>query len=396
MSLIKQSMTDENLAAHRANGRQSRGAATPEGKERSRAAHLRHGFYSQGREEALAALGEDPAALAALIEDTHEEWQPANNFQARVAERMARLWWRMERAERVQESLVVQQLVANQQRRQDAARKVRQKGVPAIDILGLLVEGTADPRFYTPRRFFRDFSEAFGDELEGEQKEILLLMHRLRKPRTRRTSPPPPPAPASEPDEDSYLDDLAAADQDDFPLPWPKTPVAEGAERDDLREELLRLAQEALGSVQRRLEPQFEEHERPWSRIEQDEAQAEPHPHAELMRREEGSCFRQFMRLGAFLLKLQKRAEKCTENEGSSGYVDENTEIEETATTTTSPRSEVEMAESEVEKAESEVRSPRSEAGVDASEVETAESDAERALYEVETEGPPEVDQAAA
>jgi hypothetical protein len=175
--------------------------------------------------------------------------------------------------------------------------------------------------------------------------------------------------------------------------------VAEGAERDDLREELLRLAQEGLGFVERHWEPQFEEHERPWSRIEQDEAQAEPHPHAELMRREEGSCFRQFMRLGAFLLKLQKRAEKCAKNEGSSGYVDENTEIEEIAPVTDCPEpvaSDAPSTQSEVEKAESEVRSPRSEAGVEASEVETAKSAAESALYEVETEGPPEVDQAAA
>ncbi|MGD0226167.1 MAG: hypothetical protein ABSF71_27865, partial [Terriglobia bacterium] len=66
MSLIqKPSMTDKNRTAHQRNGRQSREAATPEGKERSRAAHLRHGFYSQQREEALCALGEDPAELAA-------------------------------------------------------------------------------------------------------------------------------------------------------------------------------------------------------------------------------------------------------------------------------------------------------------------------------------------
>ena len=50
MSLIqKPPMTDNNRTAHQRNGRQSRGAATPQGKERSRAAHLRHGFYSQQR-----------------------------------------------------------------------------------------------------------------------------------------------------------------------------------------------------------------------------------------------------------------------------------------------------------------------------------------------------------
>jgi hypothetical protein len=36
-------MTEKNLAAHQQNARQSRGAATPQGKERARAANLRHG-----------------------------------------------------------------------------------------------------------------------------------------------------------------------------------------------------------------------------------------------------------------------------------------------------------------------------------------------------------------
>ena len=61
MSLIKkQSMTDKNRAAHQRNGRQSRGAATAEGKERSRAAHLRHGFYSQRAGGGAARPGRGP------------------------------------------------------------------------------------------------------------------------------------------------------------------------------------------------------------------------------------------------------------------------------------------------------------------------------------------------
>jgi hypothetical protein len=68
MSLIKeQTMTEKSFSAHRQNARQSQGAVTPEGKERARAANLRHGGYSQIRDEALAALGENPAELAALL-----------------------------------------------------------------------------------------------------------------------------------------------------------------------------------------------------------------------------------------------------------------------------------------------------------------------------------------
>ena len=65
MSLIhKQEMTEENLAAHRANGQKTHGPVTPEGKANSAAANLRHGFYCQAPNRALTALGEDPEEYA--------------------------------------------------------------------------------------------------------------------------------------------------------------------------------------------------------------------------------------------------------------------------------------------------------------------------------------------
>ena len=68
MSLIHQrEMTEENLAAHRANGAQSQGAVTPEGKANSAAANLRHGFYCQAPNGALTAWGEDPEDYAGLM-----------------------------------------------------------------------------------------------------------------------------------------------------------------------------------------------------------------------------------------------------------------------------------------------------------------------------------------
>ena len=58
MSLVhKPEMTEENLAAHRANGSLSQGAVTPEGKARVAAANLRHGFYSQAQNGALRPWG---------------------------------------------------------------------------------------------------------------------------------------------------------------------------------------------------------------------------------------------------------------------------------------------------------------------------------------------------
>jgi len=471
----KPTMTDKNRTAHQRNGRQSRGAATPQGKERSRAAHLRHGFYSQQREEALRALGEDPAELAALIESTRAEWRPTSDFQDRLTERMARLWWRTERAERIQESLAARKMEERQKRRQERALELRYRLAPQQDLLGMLVEDSAQPRFYVPNLFFHLFHDSFGDKVEGARKDILLLMHRLRKPQgplPRRgpggespagapvsrgtgaavtgarsevsTSPldrqvrresttaaaactpaapveavcPPGKSvggacpqggavPAPEADEDQYLIDMEELDDDDFPIPWPQTPVAEGAERKELSEALRVLARNELDAVHAALDPQIEEQEKPLTEIEQDEVQATPHKQAELMRRQEDSCFRQFMRLANLLLKMQKQeAKKCTRNEGSSGDVDENTEPA-LAERDTGTESEARGPESEVENTESEVGNGRSAAvgqsvgcdGIPESRLRTSgQRGGEAGKREVETEcgQPADVERAAA
>jgi hypothetical protein len=325
MSLMqKQTMSEENRAAHQRNGRMSHGAATAEGKERSRAANLRHGFYSKARGEALAALGEDPGELDDLIDAAHEEWRPANPFQARITERMARLLWRMERAERIQQSLAARLMQQYHKRRRDKAAELREEFTPGIDLLESLETNAGDPRFYTPRGYFQIFREAFGEEVDGVEKDIFLLMHRLRQPSSSgarpgraRSAPKEQARPqstadvAAEQSADPYLLELADWDDEDSAVPVLDIPVAEGAERDGLRQELVALAKMELKS----LHAEIRMYEAPLSRITQDELQSGPHQHSELMQREEESCFRQFMRLGNFLMKMQNHAEKQDEKQ---------------------------------------------------------------------------------
>jgi hypothetical protein len=191
---------------------------------------------------------------------------------------------------------------------------------------------------------------------------------------------------AGPPREDVYLSEMAECDDDDFPVPWPNIAVAEGRERDDLRWELVDKVKSLLKVIQAALEEALEEQAVPLSRLERDRLQATPHPHAELMRREETSCFRQFVRLGNFLMKLQNHAAKREENAGSSGYVDENTGWGQEGLVMESPEPEgsdreasgqivrgteaqAEAAESEVRARKSEVRSPGFEVRSPASEV---------------------------
>ena len=441
MSLIpKPTMTDKNRTAHQRNGRQSHGAATPAGKERSRAAHLRHGFYSQQREEALCAFGEDPAELAAVIESTRAEWRPATDFQERMTERMARLWWRTERAERIQESLTARAMQEHKKRRHEQALELRYQLDPQATLLHMLQEYCFHPRFYVPRSFFGTFQEGFGVNVQGTRKRILLLMHQLRKPE----GPLPPigesgarfltplfdkegrpqsvevkgaypqgervpsagveearpqggvagevcpesgTAAPTEESENQYLAEMEELDDDDCPIPWPQTPVAEGDERDELREALGILARIEMGTVHSQFDPQIKEQERPLSRIEQDEAQAAPHKHADLMRREEGSCFRQFMRLATLLMKVQKQSEKCTRNEGSSGDVDENTEGPETEIGTDCPEPVNASTGDNGQTIGSEVRSPRSDVGKAESGVQGSRSADGETGFEVEKPG---------
>ena len=110
MSLIKKhEMTEKKLAANRQNQKLSHGPVTDEGRERIRAAHLRHGFYAQAEEVALRALGEDPAQFQELVEGLWEEWNPAGSMQEGLVIRLARATWLMNRADRMQEGYAVRQ-----------------------------------------------------------------------------------------------------------------------------------------------------------------------------------------------------------------------------------------------------------------------------------------------
>jgi len=359
MSLIKDpEMTDKNLEAHRSNGRKSRGAATPEGKERSRAANLRHGYYSELREEALAALGEDPAVLAALVAGAYEEWQPASGQQAWMVERLARLQWRMERAERIQCSLAAHQVQLKEESRQAQVLAAAEDTCDRFEALDVLRSAVARPDYYTPRGYFRIYCEAFEEGMTCGQEEILDLLHALRKPPKGEglaaVAAPPGAGPSGEEtaeevgiegevkpltdeeweekaevggsvgevtpfSDEEWEKARAREDEDDYPLPEPHRPVARGAEREALRQKLLGDLTFALECLRSGWKRKVEKYGRPLTAIERDVAMADLPPQAELMRREEQACAREFWRLGNSLRKLQERAGNQAENGGWNG-----------------------------------------------------------------------------
>jgi hypothetical protein len=368
MALVQQTMTEKNLEAHRRNARQSHGAATAEGKERARAANLRHGYYSALRDQALVALGEDPEALAALVEGARQQFRPANAYQEWITDRLASLQWRIQRAERMQESLAANHIWQIEAKRREAAQQLRERAADVEAFLTDLQYAVARPDFYTPDGCFDRCEEIKQQNPSEGMEQILELLHQLRRPR-RFTQPPPPPLPDALNDEE-WQDILKDDEGDEAAVPNPEIKVAQGKERDPLREQLWNLAGEERRRVTEAWQEAAAAQEAPLSIRARDFYVMEISKEMELMRREERSCFREFWRLGNDLRKLQKESdtsdqkpdvkgrdrasqvqgsdseeaagdegaknagasgyenaagEKTAENEGASGYVEENT-----------------------------------------------------------------------
>jgi hypothetical protein len=94
--------TDAQIAANRANAGASTGPRTPEGKRGSRYNALRHGLYSR----AVVLPGEDAAAFEALGAELADAWKPQGPVEAALVERLANLWWRLDRAAAVEAGLL--------------------------------------------------------------------------------------------------------------------------------------------------------------------------------------------------------------------------------------------------------------------------------------------------
>ena len=305
MALIKNhQMTEKNRSARQQNGRQSRGAATAAGQERSRAVNLKHGYYSPLRDEALVALGEDPAALAALVAGAHEQFEPANAMQAAMAEHLARLHWRMLRAERLQESTLVCYIQKVEDRRRQEALRARGVYVGLADLLEVLRVAVGRPDFHALPGFIHECRAVMKHDSGPGMQNILHLLHRLRRP-LRFTEPLPPPMQEAMSDDDwEIAPDIFAEGAEAVPA-HPEIAVAEAEERDGLREELRQLVEEEIRLNDETWEKALAEHEAPLPQLERDRLAADVHTNTALLRRDESSCSREFWRTANMLMKLQ-------------------------------------------------------------------------------------------
>ena len=186
MSLVRRhKMTDKKLAANRRNQKLCQGPAPPEGRERIRAAHLRHGFYAQAEEVVMRALGEDPAQFQELVEGLWETCNPTDAAQERLVIRLARATWLMNRADRMQEGYAVRQARDVSIGREDRLHMRMMRLKMTADSLRRLVQSVARERYVTPPADLEMMKNLHQEGALKDMGEIALaLFYRLQPPGT--------------------------------------------------------------------------------------------------------------------------------------------------------------------------------------------------------------------
>ena len=186
MSLIKKpEMTDKKVAANRRNQSLCNGPVTTEGKARIAAAHLRHGFYAKAREVALPCLGEDPAHFEELLQGLIEEFRPVGTLQRELVNRLARVWWLIERTDRSQEgyALRLARIADNGRHNRLHARMMRLK--MTAETLRSLARSVAEWHYVPTREDLEVMKKLQQEGVMAEMGQIALdLFFHIQAPGT--------------------------------------------------------------------------------------------------------------------------------------------------------------------------------------------------------------------
>jgi len=178
-------MTEKKLASIRRIQKLSHGPVMAEGRERIRAAHLRHGFYANAEEVALRALGEEPAQFQELLEGLWETYNPTDASQEGLVIRMARAEWLVNRADRMQEGYAVRQAQDVSSGRQDRLHAHMMRLKITAESLGRLVQSVAHEHYVTTPKDLEMMKNLHQEGVVKEMGEIALaLFYQLQAPGT--------------------------------------------------------------------------------------------------------------------------------------------------------------------------------------------------------------------
>ena len=293
MSLVKSpELTPEKLAANQVNGRQSQGPATPEGVERIRAANTRHGYYSKAPGAEMHLLGEDKKEFEQFCQSVMEAWEPEGDYQEGLVTRMARLMWRLERGDRIQEAMAVSQMQALDRNMTIQGRLAAASHDRVVARLKALMQAIDGNHFCSTPRDRDEFEQIYGADPKGVGLEILHRLYRLQSPKCVET----------EEAKEAAADGLTIA--------------THPAERDELRAELRDLLR---GEIQRvDLEYDVQRSELEVTTAWRDSMMAPRHPQAGALVRQSDADLRQLRFLTDMLMKHKARGKKGEAGDGKA------------------------------------------------------------------------------
>jgi hypothetical protein len=216
-------------------------------------------------------------------------WQPADEFQTRLVTRLARALWRMERDDRIQESMAVAQLERMDANVERLAREAGAQYEKRMTRLKSLTAAVAQEEYSTSLVEIKLFDDIYGSEPKGRPEEIFVLVYRLLRPRPQDSKP-----------------------ADDEPTPIPDIPVAEGRERREAHKELQDLLSQEVQAFKEARSKRGDELLETTSPHYRATMMVPYHTRAALIARMEDSSFRQVERITNLLTKLKARAAQRT------------------------------------------------------------------------------------
>jgi hypothetical protein len=223
--------------------------------------------------------------LEQLLESLRATWQPSDEFQERLVERLGRAMWRLERSDRVQDSMAVNQVRQTSRELNRLIEKDLEGYDNRLDGLKDLAKAVERERFVTDRNALFALLCAFGREPKGRGEQIRTLLYQLLNPQGR--------------------------DEPGDPEPDPDVPIASGADRTPLRERIGRLVGEefeALSQARERERKSLLETKAPYFR---DGAIPPGGERAGAVFRMEETSFRQIAKFTDLLLRLKAKEERA-------------------------------------------------------------------------------------
>jgi hypothetical protein len=195
----KRELTEQSLAARRANGRKSRGAVTDSGKARAATANLRHGFYAKDRAKAMVALGEDPKEYARLLSSLENDL--SKGLEGALVEHMAHALSQMQHAERMQNGLAVQRLNSGLKMADLGAGIRLTETHNNYERLTILGRALRQPDFFPTPTGVEAYIDGFGASAPDNIKKLfapLRALAKMMKPRPINPDPDAEPIQLSE------------------------------------------------------------------------------------------------------------------------------------------------------------------------------------------------------